>query len=240
MKVSVIIPAAGTGKRFGGAQNKIFERIGDKPMFLRTIEAFTGRDDVCQILLAVAPSEKDEMAKRFGGHLGFMGVGLVTGGPTRTESVRNALAVVADEAELVCVHDAARPCLSAVWIDAVFAEAARTGAAILAWPLHGTLKKASSEQVIEQTLDRRDMWEAQTPQVFAKSVLRAAYESGDDATDDAAMVEAIGRPVRLVRGDPRNIKITHPADLALANAVLKTLPKPGPKGADHPFAEDRR
>lgn len=237
-KVSVIIPAAGAGSRFGGKRNKIFERIKDQPVFIRTLEVFSARDDVCEIQLVVSAADMEEMKSRYGGHLGFMGVRLVQGGTVRAESVRNALAAVSDEADLVCVHDAVRPCVSPLWVDAVIAEAAKTGAAILAYPLHGTLKKVSEAGVINATLPRAGLWEAQTPQVFARDVLMAAYATAlDEITDDAQLVEAAGHPVSVVMGDPRNIKITTQADLALAAAVLGTLPKPKPKGPQHPFAE---
>ncbi|MHC4294480.1 MAG: 2-C-methyl-D-erythritol 4-phosphate cytidylyltransferase [Planctomycetota bacterium] len=235
---AVIVPAAGAGERFGGKQNKIFEKIKTQPVFLRTLEAFTSRDDVCQVLLAVAGEQMDEMKSRYGGHLGFMGVAIVEGGPTRPQSVRNALNSVADEAEFVAVHDAVRPCISPLWIDAVFAEAEKTGAAILAYPVHGTLKKVSEKNTIEQTAPRSGLWEAQTPQVFRKDILVAAY-AGDieNITDDAQLVEAAGHSVSVVMGDPRNVKITTKADLALVRAVISTLPKPKRKGPDHPFAE---
>ena len=237
-KVSVIIPAAGAGRRFGGKRNKIFERIKDQPVFIRTIEVFSSRDDVCQIQLVVSAEDMEEMKSRFGGHLGFMGVRVVQGGAERAESVRNALAAVSDEAELVCVHDAVRPCVSPIWVDAVFAEAARTGAAILAYPLHGTLKRVSDAGVIDQTLQRSGLWEAQTPQVFARDVLVKAYAAAiEHVTDDAQLVEATGQAVSVVMGDPRNIKITTQADLTLAAAVIGTLPRPKPKGPEHPFAE---
>ncbi|HUS90618.1 MAG TPA: 2-C-methyl-D-erythritol 4-phosphate cytidylyltransferase [Phycisphaerae bacterium] len=240
-KVSVIVPAGGAGTRFGGKQNKIFERIGGgQPVFIRTLEAFTSREDVCQVQLVVAEADLAETRTRFGGNLGFMGVQLVTGGPTRTDSVRNALAHVADEAELVCVHDAVRPCIAQPWIDAVFAEAARSGAAILACPVHGTLKRVSGGKVIDGTVDRAELWEAQTPQVFRKDLLQKAYAAaGGSATDDAALVEAIGQAVHVVMGDPRNVKITTPADLTFAAAVIKTLPKPKQEGYQHPFAEPK-
>lgn len=237
-KVSAIVPAAGAGKRFGGKSNKIFQRIGSgQPVFLRTLEAFTSRDDVCQVLLVAAAADMDELKQRFGSNLGFMGVKVVTGGATRTDSVRNALGEVADEAELVCVHDAVRPCIAQPWIDAVFAEAGKTGAAILAVPIRGTLKKVSPKRLIDETVPRGDLWEAQTPQVFRKDVLRKAYESGESATDDAALVEATGHGVSVVVGDARNIKITTPGDLALAAAVIKTLPKPKTDKFLHPFQE---
>lgn len=242
-KVAVIVPGAGAGERFGGERNKIFEKIKDQPMFLRTLEVFTGRRDVVQTIFVCSAADMDEVKDKYGGHLSFMGVTLVEGGKTRSESVRNALAKVCDEAEMVAVHDAARPCVSRVWVDAVFAEADKTGAALLALPLHGTLKRVADSGIVDETLPRADyknLWEAQTPQVFGKTVLEEAYASGKDATDDAALVEALGRPVSVVTGDPRNIKVTTPADLAFANAVVNSLPKPRDIGALHPFQEDVR
>jgi 2-C-methyl-D-erythritol 4-phosphate cytidylyltransferase len=200
------------------------------------------------------------VAERFGGNLGLMGVTLVDGGAERTDSVRNALAKVSPEADFVAVHDAARPCVSPLWVDEVFAAAGASGAAILACPVQGTLKKVSvtdetpqgvtilGEKVaaaprrryrIEQTLERLEgVWEAQTPQVFRKDLLMAAYAKATGAaTDDARLVEATGYPVAVVVGDVRNIKITTSADLALAAAIVDTLPKPKPKSDGSPFAE---
>lgn len=237
-KVAVIFPAAGSGKRFGAKGNKIFQRIGEQPVFIRTLETFTSREDVCHMQLVVSQADLDELKARFGGHLGFMGVKITVGGDTRAQSVKNALANVPAEADMVCVHDAVRPCISPLWVDAVFNEAAKTGAAILAYPVHGTLKKVAASGVIDQTMPRSDLWEAQTPQVFRKDILVKAY-AGDlsNVTDDAQLVESSGHPVHVVMGDPRNIKITTPGDLALAAAVIGSLPKPKPKGPDHPFAE---
>jgi len=236
-KVSVIIPAAGAGRRFGSKGNKIFAPICGQPLLGRTLEAFTSRDDVCQILLVVSAADRPEVTERFGDKPGFPGVQIVTGGPRRSESVRNALARVADEAALVAVHDAVRPCLSPLWVDAVFRRAAETGAAILACPVHDTLKKVAAGDVIERTVAREELWEAQTPQVFRKEILLAAYATGEAATDDAALVEAAGHPVSVVMGDPRNVKITTRADLAFASAVIKTLPRPKTKRGSHPLEE---
>jgi 2-C-methyl-D-erythritol 4-phosphate cytidylyltransferase len=237
MKVAVIVPAAGSGARFGGKINKIFQRINDQPIFIRTLELFTAREDVCQTTIVVSPADMPYMKERFGGNLGFMGVKLVEGGATRTQSVRNALALLPPEADYVAVHDAVRPCVSALWVDAVFKEAQKTGAAILAYPVHGTLKKVSPQNVIDRTLPREELWEAQTPQVFRRDLLVQAYASDKDATDDAHLVEQMGHPVSIVLGDPRNIKITTPADLAFASAVIGTLPKPKPKRSGNPFDE---
>ncbi len=255
MKVSVIVPAAGQGKRFGGPQNKIFERLAGQPVFIKTLEQFVNREDVVQTLLVVSEADRQVIAERYAPKLGFMGVTVVAGGVERTDSVRNALAQLSDEADFVAVHDAVRPCVSAVWIDAVFAEAQRTGAAILARPIHGTIKRVVQAEAepadeddlarrlfgedaprpkpkprrwrIEATRPREALWEAQTPQVFARALLERAYaEAAGVATDDAALVEALGEAVAVVPGDARNIKITTPEDLAFASAVLGTLPEP--------------
>lgn len=238
MKVSVIVPAAGQGKRFGGRQNKIFERMGNQPVFIRSLEMFVNRDDVVQTLLVINAEDREIIKERYAANVGFMGVQLVQGGAERVDSVRNALAAVSPEADYVAVHDAVRPCISALWIDAVFAEAGKTGAAILAYPVHGTLKKVSEAMVIDETVSRSGLWQAQTPQVFRKDILVKAYaQQLAGITDDAQMVEASGHPVHVVMGDPRNIKITTRNDLALAAAVIDTLPKPKPKRNAHPFEE---
>ena len=236
-RVSVIMPAAGTGKRFNGRGNKIFETIGGRAIFLRTLDAFAGRDDVVQLLLVVSAADEPRIRAEHGPQLEAIGATVVRGGATRSESVRNALASVIDEAELIAVHDAVRPCVAQVWIDAVFAAAARSGAAILAYPVHGTLKRVAAGGVIERTVSREELWEAQTPQVFAREVLQRAYDGADAAlrqaqgslrppkaaTDDAELVQRAGQAVTVVMGDPRNVKITTPADLAFAAAVIDTL-----------------
>lgn len=240
-KVSVIVPGAGAGSRFGEKHNKVFAKLAGKAMFMRTLEAFSTRDDVCQTIFVASPADMPEIKEQFGGHLGFLGITLIEGGQTRSQSVRNALAKVCDEAELICVHDAARPCIAQVWIDAVFAEAEKSGAALLAVPIHGTIKRAGDGNSVAQTLPRKQfegLWEAQTPQVFQRDILIAAYETGNEATDDAALVEALGLPVKLIPGDLRNIKITTRKDLDFAAAVLKTLPKPMESRLAHPFRED--
>ena len=140
MKVAVIIPAAGASKRFARKGKKVFERLKGRPVFIRSVELFVNRDDVCQVRLVVAEEDLETVKTRYAASLGFMGVNLLTGGPERTDSVRNALDGVAEEADFVCVHDAVRPCVSELWIDEVFAAAGKTGAAILACPVHGTLK----------------------------------------------------------------------------------------------------
>jgi len=220
--VSVILPAAGSGKRFGAAANKIFQPLGGRAIFLRSIDLFAGRDDVCQILLVVSPGDAAELSERFGEELTALGVELIDGGARRSDSVRNALARLDQGAELVCVHDAVRPCVTTERIDAVFQAAGETGAAILACPLHGTIKKVDHSGQIIATVDREGLWEAQTPQVFKKDLLVAVYALGGQATDDAEMVQRTGSQVTVVASDPNNIKITTPADIALAEAIIRS------------------
>ena len=222
--VTVIIPAAGSGRRFGAGHNKIFALLAGQPILLRTVSLFAGRADVCQVQLVVSADDHNRVHAEFGEELDRLGVELTVGGLTRSQSVRNALAKLSPQGRWVCVHDAVRPCVSSLWVDAVFDKARATGAAILAYPVHGTLKLADEQGVIAATLPRQELWEAQTPQVFERSLLERAYAGGADATDDAHLVERLGQPVSVVPGDPRNIKITTPRDLELARAVLGSLP----------------
>jgi len=219
--VSVIIPAAGAGTRFGAAGNKVFQKLAGREVFLRSVDLFAARDDVCQILLVLSAEDLDAVTRRYGGDLSALGVSLVIGGARRTDSVRSALERVESSASLVCVHDAVRPCVSSSDVDAVFTAAAESGAAILAAPIDGTIKQVGEAGLIERTVCREGLWQAQTPQVFDKALLTAAYQRRiDDATDDAQGVEAGGHAVAVVPGDARNIKITTPEDLALAEAII--------------------
>lgn len=236
-KVAVIIPAAGAGKRFGGDVKKPFAQIDGRPIFIRTIELFLNRPDVCQTILTVAPDDYDVVKEKYAANIMFMGLKLVRGGRERVDSVKNALDAVLDEAELVCVHDAVRPCVMDKWIDEVFARAAATGAAILAAPLTGTIKRVA-QGAVAQTVPREGLWEAQTPQVFRKDILIKAYcnrPADLHPTDDAQLVEAIGQPVAVVQADRRNLKITSPGDMTLAQSILKEFSRAarpgGPLGA---------
>jgi 2-C-methyl-D-erythritol 4-phosphate cytidylyltransferase len=236
-RFAVILPAAGAGKRFGGDVKKPFARIDDRPIFIRSLELFVSRADVSQTILTVAPEDYDVVKEKYAANIMFMGVKLVKGGVERFASVRAALAAVEDEAEYICVHDAVRPCVLESWIDKVFAEAEKTGAALLAAPLTGTIKRVSDAGVVDATVPRAGLYEAQTPQVFRKDILLKAYDAlPDDAapTDDAEVVERSGHPVSVVAADRRNLKITTPGDMVLAQAILKDItrkPKSGPMGA---------
>ncbi len=229
-KFAVIIAAAGKGERFGGGEKKTFAKIDGRPVFMRSIEQFLNRDEVGAIILAIAPEDVAEIKSKFGPNLGFMGVKLAEGGSRRIDTVRAGLAVVPEDCAYVAVHDAVRPCVTHHAIDAVFADAQKTGASILACPLVGTIKRVSGANVVEETISRAGLFEAQTPQVFRKDLLKSAYAGLDDAnadqfSDDAQVVEAAGHPVSIVTGDASNLKITTRGDLSLAAAVLKSKPQ---------------
>jgi 2-C-methyl-D-erythritol 4-phosphate cytidylyltransferase len=226
MKVAVILPAAGQSSRFGGHEKKPFADLAGRAVWARAAAAFAGRPDVCQLLVAVAPEDVEGFRRRFAADVEALRAEVVEGGAARFESVANALGRVRPEAELVAVHDAARPCVASDLVDAVFARAAESGAALLAVPVADTLKRGDDAGRVGATVPREGYWLAQTPQVFRRDWLLAAYADrarlGPSVTDDAQLVEAAGHPVHLVRGSPSNFKITTPQDLALAAAVLRS------------------
>lgn len=221
--IAVIVVGAGASTRFGNGGNKVFADLAGTPVFLRAVTAFTDRRDVTETIFVCSPDDIDRIRGSWGDRLDELSVTITTGGETRSDSVRNGVALVGTAAELVAVHDAARPCVPPPLIDAVFEKAAETGAAVPALPLRGTVKRAGPDGIVTRTLSRDaygDLHEVQTPQVFRRDILVSAYASGTSATDDAALVEAAGGTVHLVPGDPRNIKITTPDDLAAAAAIL--------------------
>jgi 2-C-methyl-D-erythritol 4-phosphate cytidylyltransferase len=220
VKVAVILPAAGEGRRFGGRRSKILQPLAGRPVLLHALEALATRQDVTQTLLVVSRRDAHEVQRTVDAELRRLGVRQIEGGADRTGSVRNALSCVDEQAELVCVHDAVRPCVLPEQVDAVIAAAEQSGAAILACPVRATLKEADDGPRVGRTVPRDGLWEAQTPQVFRRDWLVEAYAAGETATDDAELVQRLGHPVRLVEGDPRNLKITTPADLALAECIL--------------------
>jgi 2-C-methyl-D-erythritol 4-phosphate cytidylyltransferase len=235
---AVILPAAGKSSRFRDPHyKKPFVTLDNRAVWLHSADRFQNRDDVKQVIVVVSPEDREDFHSRFGAHVAIQGIEVVSGGAERSDSIANALAKVRSDIDFVAVHDAARPCLAEAWIDTVFAAAEKHGAAILATPIAGTLKRVANQQITE-TVSRDGLWEAQTPQVFRRQLLLDAYARREDfaATDDAQLVERIGHPVAIVSGSPMNLKITTKEDLRLAAQVLKALPKPAGLGNIHPFA----
>lgn len=223
--VGVLIPAGGRGERAGGGEPKQLRTIAGQPMLLRTLRPFASHPDVGQIVVALPAPWCDEppgwLAELTGDRLR-----IVRGGATRAASVGSALAALAPDLAVVLVHDAARPFVTAEEIDAVIGAARSGRSALPALPVADTLKRALDDGRVVETVSRPGLWRALTPQGFPRAVLarafeRAARENDWRATDDAGMVEALGEPVHVLAGAPRNIKITTPEDFALAEAMLR-------------------
>lgn len=237
---AVIMPAAGQSSRFQHKHyKKPFAPLNDRAVWLHSADRFLQREDVKQVIIVISPEDREDFYTKFGANVAILGVDVVEGGAERSDSVANALAEVKPDIDFVAVHDAARPCLANEWIDGVFAMAEKTGAAMLAIPVRGTLKRVTDGQTIAETISRDGVWEAQTPQVFRRQLLVDAYakHGNEPATDDAQVVERSGQPVTVVEGSPINMKITTTDDLRFAKEALKALPKPRLDGPAHPFAD---
>ncbi|MGD0516993.1 MAG: 2-C-methyl-D-erythritol 4-phosphate cytidylyltransferase [Thermoguttaceae bacterium] len=240
-KFAVILPAAGRSSRFKDKNyKKPFVPMANKAVWLHSAERFLGRDDVVQTIIIISPEDRENFTSKFGANIAILGIEVVDGGAQRADSVQAALARVKPQADFVCIHDAARPCICDQWIDQIFSAAQQTGAAIFAIPVAGTLKRVDANHEIEETVARQNLWEAQTPQVFRRELILEAYakRGGLNATDDAQLVERIGHKVTVVPGSPVNLKITTREDLRLAEHALKAMPKPKILGGMNPFADD--
>lgn len=231
--VDVLIPAAGSGSRFGRSRNKLFEPLRGRPIWRWTVDQFLGRDDVRMIYLAVSKTDHAIFEREIGGMSDR--VALVPGGAERTDSVRNMVDAArvdgtrvdatriddaADGDPLLAIHDAARPLVTSADLDAVFAAARDGGAALLASAVTSSLHRRVDGGCV--AMDRNEIFEAATPQVFRLSILSDAYDRhrGRPATDDATLVSRAGYAVRIVPGRRDNLKITTPEDLAIASALL--------------------
>ena len=239
--VAVIICAAGASKRFGGKRKKPFVDVAGRAAFLHSVELFTDREDVKQVLLAISPADEELVEVKWGPNLKFFGVKTYFGGDERFETVQKGLELIADGVDLVAVHDAVRCCITKKWVDDCFKAAAETGAAMLACPVVATIKEVENNRII-RTVDRSNLYEAQTPQVFKAELLKKAYGNlknldKSKISDDAQLLEALGEKVAIVQTDLSNIKITQLADVAITEAILKSRPKPKPKGPTGPYSE---
>jgi len=237
--VAAIICAAGASSRFGGSRKKAFVDVAGRAVFLRSAELFSNRDDVKQVLLGIAAEDEEIVSVKWGPNLKFFGVKV--GGSERFDTVQKGLELLRDDIDLVAVHDACRCCVTDKIIDATVEAAAAGGAAIPACPVTATIKKAK-DNIISDTVDRSDLYEAQTPQIFAADLLRKAYANlknldAAKISDDSQLVEALGHDVTIVETDSSNIKITRQSDIAIAEAILKTRPKPLPEGPAGPYIE---
>ena len=219
-----IVPAAGSGARFGAGKPKQYLDLLGRPLIHHTLAALTDCPDIDRVWVVLAPDDT-EWGRHDWSALGPKLETLRCGGATRADSVGNGLqaaAMVAGDDDWVLVHDAARPCLSGDMLAALFAELADDPVGgILAVPVADTLKRADAAQRVAATEPRDGLWQAQTPQMFRYRLLREALEKCRTVTDEAGAVEALGRQPKLVRGDASNLKVTYPADLMLAAMILR-------------------
>ena len=231
---AVILPAAGRSLRFGAGEgagrDKLFEPLGGSTVIARSVQAFLQRADVGLIVLPTNQPERIEPLLADASGIVGPRIQFCGGGPSRAESVLSALRQVPDHFEWVAVHDAARPLVSQDLIGRTFAAARNYGAAVPALPIVQTLKQATGPLParVERTIPRQNLWAMQTPQAMRRADLLAAYASCQlplgNVTDDAQLLELTGGDVWLVDGDERNLKITTPADLRLAELWLALHP----------------
>lgn len=227
-RVAALLPAAGQGRRLGGPLAKPFVPLGGRAILVRTLEVFEACAAVDDIWLIVAAEQCDYCRQTVVQPYDWQKVrGVVPGGATRQESVWCGLQQVPETVGLVVVHDAVRPFVTAALVEETLRVAAESGAAVAAVPLHDTLKRVAPGGEVEATLPRDRLWRAQTPQAFRHPLLREAFQhawqQGLHATDEAGLVEALGHPVRVVRGSEWNVKITTPDDLRLGEALVRHL-----------------
>ena len=223
--VGAIVVAAGRGARFGSDTPKQYLLVGGVPIVVRALDPFTSHPDIAHVVLVLPPSDAANPPLFLSALSALSVLSVVPGGTHRGDSVRAGLAALRAECVIVLVHDGARPFVERSTIDAVLGYARRGQAAVPAIPLSETLKEACSDDPtrIARTRPRARLWRAQTPQGFPRPVLEEAHARaarvGHRATDDAALVESMGLPVRLVPDFSKNIKITTPEDLALAELL---------------------
>jgi len=211
----LIVAAAGMGSRLGRDEPKALVPLAGRPLISRTLDA-VATIHFARAIVAAPPGREGDFEAAVEGR-----ARIVPGGHTRAASVRQAFeSLGAEPADLVCIHDAARPLVSAAEVISVLEAAERTGAAIAATPLVDTVKQVADDRVVA-TLDRRRLFAAGTPQVFRAELLARALQSGREATDEAALLEAMGLPVAVVAVSRLAFKITTLEDLEMAEAVLR-------------------
>lgn len=225
MHVTAIVPAAGGGTRIAGALPKQYLPLAGIPLLTRTLQALRASPRVDRLILVVPPGHEVRCRVEILEPFGLAVDAMVPGGEDRQASVYAGLQRASLDTDLILVHDGARPFINPAVIQAVVAAAAEAGAAVAAIPVTDTIKVAGPDGWLVETPDRGRLWAAQTPQVFRTALLREAHaralRDGFRSTDDSALVERLGHPVRLVPGSPENLKITTSADLALADQILR-------------------
>lgn len=218
MFISAIVVAAGKGLRLRSKVSKAVIKINKKPLIAYSLGVLKACREIKEIILVCNRANR--------GRLKAFAKKTVLGGKLRRDSVNNGLKAVDPQADLILIHDAARPFIDKTIVLKAINTARRYGAAVVGVPVKNTIKKLiadNSELIVKETIDRKRLWEIQTPQVFKKEIIFKAYQrfSKSPATDEAMLVEKLGRKVYIVRGSYHNIKITTPEDLVIAGAIAK-------------------
>lgn len=224
MKYEVILPAAGSGKRMGAGENKLFLKLNGVPILIHTLKVFE-EDDACNGIWLAAKPEEQEYIRSLLDEYGITKLrSIENGGAERQDSVHACVKVV-DGADIVLVHDAARPFIRPTVIRRLVEEAARSGAAVAGVKAKDTMKLVKND-VITETVERENLWIIQTPQAFRIDLLKKAEEDAEAAgflgTDEAMLVERLGHQVRIVESTYDNIKMTTVDDLLFGEAIIKS------------------
>ena len=226
--VVAVVPAAGLGTRMGGNTPKQYLTIGNLPLLVYSLQIFQELEEIGEVILSVPAADREYCWRKIVQPFGLEKVTkVVAGGARRQDSVRNGLAAISDRPDGVLVHDGVRPFIDQCMVRNVIECAGKTGAAVVAMPIHDTVKRVDASKIIQETLKREELWQIQTPQVFRYDWLVEAHQQAQDhqwdVTDDAALIERMGYPVSVVEGSCFNIKVTKPDDLVFGKAILETI-----------------
>jgi 2-C-methyl-D-erythritol 4-phosphate cytidylyltransferase len=221
--IGVIIVAAGTGQRMG--EDKAFLTLAGKPLIAWSLDTCHSYKPITQIVLVLNSDNISRGEKLAAGNNWNKLTGICTGGARRQDSVKAGLDNL-HSCDWIIVHDGARPFLTVDLLRDGLESARETGASVAAVPVKDTIKMVDENRIVKTTLERQQLWIAQTPQVFRSDIITDAYANmNDDVTDDAMLVEKMGYDIRLYTGSYSNIKITTPEDMAIAEKIAKALPK---------------
>ncbi|OGQ51827.1 MAG: 2-C-methyl-D-erythritol 4-phosphate cytidylyltransferase [Deltaproteobacteria bacterium RIFCSPLOWO2_02_FULL_57_26] len=228
MRVNAVIVAAGEGRRMGGAVRKPFVVIAGHPLIFHTLHRFAASRTVRKVIVVAAEEDlsRCQEVARAAPELRSLECAFQAGGPRRQDSVTEGLGRLDADCEVVVIHDGARPLASSLLIDRCVEAAFVEGAVVAGLPARNTMKFVSADRRVRETPPRESLWEIQTPQAFRVEIIIEAHQQavreGGEVTDDATLVERLGKRVTVVDGERTNIKVTFPEDILLAETLLRT------------------
>lgn len=224
---SLIIPAAGMGRRMGTDIPKPYLLLKGKTVLERTLSCFQGLDSMRQVIISTSDTYKEQTSDILNRLFDGVDTAVVDGGERRQDSIYNAFQKISDSISYVAIHDAVRPFIKKDRITSCLSKAVESGAAIIGVPVKDTIKQVNSHGFIKETPDRSQLWQAQTPQIFRKDLygdsFQFAKQKNVEVTDDASLFEAFGKDVQMVEGDRENFKLTYPIDFKIAELLVDTF-----------------